>query len=127
MMPSLNKKRTDQQNRALHLYFKFLAKAFNDAGLDMRAVLKEEVEIPWNKDTVKEFLWRPVQKLQLQKKSTTELTTTDLDEVFETLNRYIAKFGIHVPFPSLEDMLNRSRGWQLKKTKKEEKKEYSVL
>lgn len=110
------KKRTHQQNRALHLYYQLIADALNDAGLDMRAVLKPEVDIPWNKTTVKEYLWRPVQNLQLGKKSTTELTTDEIDKVFETLNRHLAKFGIGEPFPSMEEILRRmdSEGVNLK-------------
>lgn len=101
------KKRTIQQNRALHLYFQMIADALNDAGLDMKKVLKPEVDIPWNKTNVKEFLWRPIQKLQLGKKSTKQLTTDEIDKVFDTLNRHIAKFGISVAFPSIEQLMEQ--------------------
>lgn len=93
---------THQQRRALHLYFDWVAKSFNDAGLDMKAVLKPEVEIPWNKDSVKEHLWRPIQKLQLQKDSTNDLEGNELTEVFETFNRHLAKHGVELSFPSAE-------------------------
>jgi hypothetical protein len=103
------KQRTAQQNRALHKYFELMADALNEAGLDMRVVLKPEVDIPWNKITVKEYLWRPMQKAQLDKKSTTELTTLEINEVFETMNRHLSsKFGkwsVHIPFPSYENFL----------------------
>jgi len=96
-------KRTDQQNKALHLYFRLLSEELNNAGLDMRKTLKPEVEIPWTPDNIKEFLWRPVQKAQLKKKSTTELESDEIDKIFETLNRHMGeKFGIHVPFPNRE-------------------------
>lgn len=98
--------RTAQQNKALHLYFRHLADALNDAGLDMRAVLKPEVEIAWDSRSVKEYLWRPVQDIQLGKRSTTELTTKEIDLVFDTVNRYIAKHGVHVPFPSIEEVMH---------------------
>lgn len=103
------KQRTIIQNRALHLYFQLVADTLNDAGLDMRAVLKPEVEIPWSKDTVKNYLWRPIQEIQLRKKSTTELTTKEIDEIFETMNRHLAKHGVHEPFPSIEELINRER------------------
>src|SRR3990167_11125492 len=76
--------RTARQNRAMHLLYRFIATTLNDAGYDMRAVLKPEIDIPWNGKTVKEYLWRPIQKLQLKKESTTELTTKEIDEVFDT-------------------------------------------
>ena len=98
--------RTSQQNRALHLYFTQLAQELNDAGLDMRKTLKPEIAIPWSPNTIKEYLWRPVQKAQLQKQSTTELTTDEIDRVWETLNRHLGeKFGLYVPFPSEEQMM----------------------
>lgn len=40
------RERTLTQNRAIHLWFTMLADALNDAGLDMRTVLKPEIEIP---------------------------------------------------------------------------------
>ena len=103
--PAKIKQRTAQQNRALHLYFELIADQLNEAGLDMRAVLKPEVEIPWTARNIKEFIWRPVQKLQLGKDSTTNLTTKEIDIVFETVNRHLAKHGVHVPFPSIEDLM----------------------
>jgi len=103
------KQRTIQQNKALHVYFKLVADALNGAGMDMRAVLKPGVEIPWSPITVKDYLWRSIQKLQLRKDSTTELTTKEIDEVYDTLNRHLAKFGVHEPFPSIEEIINRLR------------------
>lgn len=100
-------KRTDKQNRSLHLLFKLLAEELNENGLDMRRTLKPGVEIPWSGNSVKEFLWRPIQEAQLNKKSTTELTTKEIDAVFDTITRHIGeKFGIYVPFPSIDEVLN---------------------
>lgn len=45
-------------------------------------------------------------KAQLQKTSTTQLTTKEVDLVFDTINKYLGeKFGIHVPLPSIEQQL----------------------
>ena len=99
-------KRTIQQNKALHLWFTLLAEELNNAGLDMRKTLKSEVEIPWSPQTIKEYLWRPVQIAQLQKQSTTELNTDEIDKVWKTLNRHISeKFGLYIPFPSIEQLI----------------------
>lgn len=101
--------RTDQQNKALHLWFTLLAVELNNAGFDMRKLIREGIDIPWSKDTVKEYLWRPVQKVMFGKKSTTQLETHELDKIWETLNRHIGeRTGIHVPFPSEDDL---SLGW----------------
>lgn len=100
------KQRTNQQNKALHALYGMLADALNESGLDMRRTLRKDVDIPWDGRTVKEYLWRPIQQAQLQKRSTTELTTKEIDEVFDTLNRHLGdKFGLHVPFPSIEQLI----------------------
>jgi hypothetical protein len=89
----------------LHLYFQLLAERLNEAGLDMRTVLKPNVEIPWTKENVKDHLWRPVQEIYLRKDSTTELTTDEITKVYEVLNRFLReKLGISEPFPSIEQL-----------------------
>lgn len=100
--------RTIQQNKALHVLFKLLADTLNDNGLDMRKTLKPSVEIPWSALGVKEYLWRPIQQAQVAKTSTTKLTTKEIDEIFDTLNKHLGeKFGIHIPFPSIEFIINQ--------------------
>lgn len=99
------KEMSRQQQKALHVLFDKVAELFNDAGLDMKAVLKPEVEIPWTKDTVKKFLWKPIQKLMLGKEHSADLMTKEVDDVFEVFNRHVAKHGIHQPFPSIEALI----------------------
>lgn len=92
------RQRTMTQNRALHLWFRLLAEELNDAGLDMRTVIREDVEIPWSESSVKEYIWRPVQKALQQKESTTEADRTDYTEVRDVIERHLGqKFGVHVP------------------------------
>ncbi len=99
-------KRTARQSRALHVLFELLANELNTGGLDMRKTLKAAVEIPWTGRSVKEYLWRPIQKAQLNKDSTTELTTGEIDQVFETINRHLGEtFSLNVQFPSIEQIL----------------------
>lgn len=101
--------RTSQQNRALHKYFEVLAETLNESGLDMKVVLKPSIQIDWTKDTIKEYLWRPIQYALLGKKSTTELLKKeDIDKVFDHLNRHLSeKFGVLVEFPSIENYENK--------------------
>lgn len=104
--PKKYPQRTLTQNAALHLYFTLIATTLNDLGLDMRKVLKPGVDIPWSSTTVKNYLWRPIQKAQLGKTSTTELSTVDIDKVFDTLNRHLGeKFGVHEDWPSIETLM----------------------
>lgn len=95
------KKRTLQQNKALHKYCSMLAETLNDAGLEMRVILKPETEIPWTTESVKNHLWRPIQEIMLDKESTTEMETVDINEIYLVLSRHLSeKFGINVEWPS---------------------------
>lgn len=104
-------RRTQQQNKALHVLFNLLADTLNEAGLDMRRTLKPEISIEWSGASVKKYLWKPVQQAQLDKKSTTELTTVEIDKVFDTINKHLGeRFGLHVPFPSIEVITREYKG-----------------
>jgi hypothetical protein len=100
------KPRTQNQNSALWLYFTHLAKALNDAGLDMKKVLKPSVQITWNKDLVHDHLWVPIQKSVLGTESTKDLKKIgEIDQVYDIINRHISEqFGIHIPFPDDPDV-----------------------
>ena len=98
---TVGKKRSPAQNNALHLWLGQLAHKLNEAGLDMKAVLKQETEIPWTVANAKEHLWKPIQKLMLDKDSTTEPNTVEYVKVYEVLNRHLGeKFGVYVPWPT---------------------------
>lgn len=64
---------TDNQRKAFHKGCEELANHLNEHGKDMRAVLKHDVDIPWSKDTVKEFIFRPIMKALYGYESHTEL------------------------------------------------------
>lgn len=103
-------KRTSRQNRSLHLMFSQLADELNEAGFDMKRTLKPEIEIAWNEYMVKEYLWRPLQKAMLGKQSTTELTTKEIDKVFDNLARHLnQKLGLELFFPSVETLMMEER------------------
>ena len=96
-----NKKRSLSQNNSLHLYCAWLATALNDGGLDMMKVLDTAAEIPWTGTSVKEQLWRPVQKAMTGKASTKDQNKAEFVDIYEVLNRHIAaKFGVSVEWPS---------------------------
>lgn len=92
------KMRTAAQNRAMHLFLDRLADTLNEAGLDMRKTLKADVEIPWSGDNCKEFLWRPIQTALFGKKSSTAISTTEVNDIFSVIERHMAeKHGVRVP------------------------------
>ena len=96
-------RRTGQQNKALHKFCEMLAEALNDAGYTVQKTLRHDVDIPWNKDLVKELLWKPIQVAMTDKESTTELTTVEPSQIYEVLNLHLGeKLKIHVEWPSEE-------------------------
>lgn len=97
-------KRTLTQNAAMHQFFAMLSQDLNNAGLDMIRTLKPGVEIPWTPEMVKEHLWRPIQEIMTEKESTTELTTKQVNDIYEVLIRHLAnKFNITTEFPKEEN------------------------
>lgn len=92
------KQRTLTQNRALHMFLGWLAEELNSAGLDMRRVLKQEVDIPWTTESCKEFLWRPIQEAVIGKESTTEADRVEYSAVHEVLAHHLStKLGVTCP------------------------------
>lgn len=97
------KKRTLSQNAAMHKLFALLSDDLNEKGLDMKVVLKPSYQIWWTPQSVKEHLWKPLQEVMYQKKSTTELETKEVDRVFEQLAKILGEHhGIEMSFPSIE-------------------------
>lgn len=99
-------KRTLTQNASLHRYLAEVAKELNAAGLERKITITMGADVPWSAESIKEVLWRSIQYAQTGKHSTTELTTKEYGEVWETVNRFIGEqFGVHVPIPSIENQL----------------------
>jgi len=97
--------RTQRQNRAMHKLFRELSQQMNEQGLTLQQVLRTDVETMMTPKLVKEVIWRPVQKAMYGKESTTQLTTDEVDKVFDVINKHLGKHGIHVPFPSIETLM----------------------
>jgi len=94
------KTRTALQNRSIHMYFKLLAYELNEAGFDVMKTMRHDVPIPWNEHLIKELIWRKVQKVMTDKRSTTKLDTGEISQIYETINRLLAQTtGVSVPFP----------------------------
>ena len=79
--------RTEQQNNAMHLWFRQMAEQLNDAGYSNKHPFNDQVEIPFTEGLVKEMLYKPIIKAMYQKTSTTRLTGRELSEAAEVLVR----------------------------------------
>ena len=94
--------RSDQQNRAIHLYLQMVAHELQNGGHTMQDVVSKinKVEIIPTPKNIKELVWREIQKVQVGKKSTTELTKHEVSEVYDVMSMWLAKnFEIDLPFP----------------------------
>lgn len=111
------KPRTENQNRALHAFFRLLSDSLNEAGLDQRKVLKPGISIPWNPTAIKELLWRPLQQAIIHKKSTTELSKLDeIDRVHEVLMRELG-LAFHIPFIKFPNNSEKDQDYNYRKPK----------
>ena len=100
------KPRTLLQNRAFHKWLAESAQALRDGGFTLKQVLASIPEIEMTPIAMKE-IWRQIQVVMTGKTSTKDLTTKELQEVFEVVNHEILlKRGIYIPFPSSEPPFN---------------------
>lgn len=96
------KKRSSQQNRALHKYCELIAYELNKEKMVIQDVIKINTE--WNMERVKELIFKPVVKHLYNKDSTTKLNQNELDKVIDTITYYLAEKGIICPeFPTSEE------------------------
>ena len=87
------KLRTSSQNNAIHKDCELIAEKLNDAGLDMRIVLKKDIDIPWTTESVKNHIWRPIMKAMFKKESTTELekSNEEISKIHEVIMRELGE------------------------------------
>ncbi len=95
--------RTYRQNRAIHLLFRRLATALNEAGFEISHPFKPDLEIPWSEHSVKELLYRPIITSYFKVDRSSLLDTAQLSESMEILVDAVNRnTGVYVPIPSQE-------------------------
>jgi len=100
------KQRTLTQNRALHKYFEQVATEARTTGVTFSDFirLRPKFEMQWSPERVKE-VWRGVQELMYGKKSTAQLTSKEIDQVYDVVNKGLGEImGFNIPFPSEDDL-----------------------
>ena len=98
------KQRTIPQNKALHKYCGELAQDLNEAGITMEVFFKN-MEVDHTMESVK-AMFQAFAQVKYGKRHTSELTTIEMTELYEEVNRHVAQFGIHRAWPSYEDTEN---------------------
>lgn len=99
-------KRTNQQNKSLHLYLEELSRELNLQGIDVKVMVKN-LRVDATPEMMKE-IFRSIAKEKFQVLSTTELTTKQLIDCYEEMNRLTSSMGVHCIFPSRENMTDYS-------------------
>ena len=95
--------RTYRQNRAIHLLFRRIATALNEAGFEIPHPFKPELEIPWSEESVKDLLYRPIIESYFKIERSSLLDTAQLSESMEILIDAVNRnTGVYVPIPSQE-------------------------
>jgi hypothetical protein len=82
-----------------------VARELENKGFTMQEVVEkiDLAQIYPTMESVKEVIWRPIQKAQLGKISSTKLTTAEINKVYEPMAQFLAEhFEISLPFPSQE-------------------------
>ncbi len=87
--------RTGKQQAALEVWCRATAELLNEAGMT-RAIQspiyrKGELECSWKQWSVKDEIWRPMQKAIVDVESTADCSTTDYPKVYDELNRAMSE------------------------------------
>lgn len=102
-------KRTNQQNKALHKLFTLVAEELDKKNVTTRELIESldryhESDLTLNSTLVKELIWKSFQRVHLGKESTTELSSKEIDQIYDEVNLYLGEnFHVHVDFPSNEN------------------------
>ena len=95
--------RTYRQNRTIHLLFRQMATALNDAGFEISHPFKPDLEIPWSEHSVKELLYRPIISSYFKIDRSSLLDTAQLSESMDILVDAVNRnTGVMVNIPSQE-------------------------
>ena len=93
--------RTGRQQAALEVWCRQVAALFNDLGISrsiQSSIYRDgEMECSWRQSSVKDEVWRPMQRALTKIESTTECSTSDYPKVFEELVRAMGNKGITLP------------------------------
>lgn len=104
----IKKTRSTRQNSALHLYFTLISNELNEMGAEFNYTGLKGMAIStrYTPDIVKDFFWRPIQETLYKFKSTTKLTTEQINEIVDVISKFFAEKGVNLEFPSIESLIN---------------------
>jgi len=105
----ITKHRTGKQNKSLHKYCQMVADEMNAAGYDAQTVISLPIQL--TPEIVKDCIFKAIMTaLYPDKTSSTQLSTTEIQDVYENMNRATGtKFGVSMDWPSDESLSEEQR------------------
>ena len=97
----MEKQRTSQQNKALHKFCEELAQEANNHGISMKAVV-QDLQVDWSMQAVKSII-HAISKAKYNKTSTADLTTKELSDCCQEVQKIFLEQGVLINFPSFEE------------------------
>jgi hypothetical protein len=98
-------KRTTSQNNSLHLWLTQIASELNSQGQTYTNPL--DIETKYTMTLLKEVYWKPTLKEVFGIESTTQMTSSILNNMIDSFNIWLSNYGIYIPFPNLQEYLNK--------------------
>ena len=107
-LKSPKKTRSNQQNRALHLFFTFVSDELNELGMEFtyNGLNVPEISIMYTSELVKNMIWKPIQMALFDTDSTTKLDTEQMNQIIDVITKFLGDRGVHIEFPNVETLLN---------------------
>ena len=107
-LKGISQSRNAKQNRALHLYFRFISNSLNELGMEFKyhGLKINHVTTRYTENIVKEFIWRPIQIALFDIESTTKINTKQINQIIDVITKYFGERGINIQFPSIETLID---------------------
>lgn len=95
------KTRTSRQQAALEVWCKTVADYFNEAGVtrEVKSSIYKDgaLETSWAQHSVKDEIWRVMQRAIVKKESSAELTTQEIGRVYDQIVLSLGQKGLTLP------------------------------
>jgi len=99
--------RTQQQNKALHVYFTLISHELNELGSEFcySGLNNNSFSLMYTPEIVKEFVFKPIMVTMYGIKSTTKLTSIEINEMIDIITKFFGEKGVEMSFPSYESLI----------------------
>ena len=106
--------RTNLQNRSFYKWLTLLAEELTAAGYDQEVLLRKlKVKAPVTKDSLKHDIAHPIIAAMFDKGSTRDLTTTEIQELYQVMDANISEVtGCTVPWPVEKEPVESFEGYR---------------